>query len=299
MLWPVNLWSRAVARIPLSPLGRTWLGRGLAGVGFVLLAKILLEHGIQGDGGGGGIDSIAYWTAAANARDGLPLYAVPVGGFTAYTYPPPMAQALVPVSWLPLPVFTWLWRAAEIISLRVALGSWTRSGLALLLVPPVLAEIDAGNVHLMMAAVCALAMRGVAVPVAPATLLKFASVPLVPLGWRLDRRGLLIGVGVSAGIVAISAVLAPAAWSDYIHFLSTTTFPTGWYNIGENVPLPLRLALAAVAGLAAARWIRLAPIAVFLAYPVVWFHSLSTLVAVAAPIPSPVAPIPSRDGETA
>ena len=272
----------------LSPQGTTWLARGLAAVGFAFLAKTLLEYGIQGDGGGGGIDAIAYWTAAVNVREGLPLYVIPEGEFAAYAYPPPLAQALVPLSFLPMPAFVWLWRAVELVSLRVATGSWTRSGLVLLFVPPVIAELDAGNVHLIMAAVCALVMRGVAVSVAPATLLKFASVPLAPLGWRLDRRGLLIGIAAAAAAVAASYLVAPKAWADYAAWLTTTSFPSGWYNVAESVPLPLRLAVAAALGLAAMRWVRLAPVAVLLAYPVVWFHALSTLVAVIAPLPARV-----------
>jgi hypothetical protein len=273
----------------MSPRGRSWLWRGLALVGFAFLAKTLLDHGIQGAGGGGGIDAIAYWTAAGNVRDDLPLYANPVGSFTAYVYPPTLAQALVPASFLPMPVFVWLWRAIEVVALRVAVGSWTRAGIALLIVPPVIAELDAGNIHLIMAAVCALTMRGAALGVAPATLLKFASVPLAPLAWRLDRRGLFIGIGATALVVVASAAIASGAWVDYIRFLGTAQFPTGSYIISENVPLLLRLAVAAVVGIAAVRWIRLAPIAVLLAYPVVWFHGLSTLVAVVAPVPTKVA----------
>jgi hypothetical protein len=285
----MGLWRRTRS-FRLSPQGGTWLSRGLAAIGFAFLAKTLLEYGIQGSGGSGGIDAIAYWTAAVNVREGLPLYAIPEGGFAAYAYPPTLAQALVPFSFLPLPAFVWLWRAVELVSLRVATGSWTRSGLVLLFLPPVIAELDAGNVHLIMAAVCALAMRGVSVTVVPATLLKFASVPLVPLSWRLDRRGLLVGVGVAAAAVAASFVMAPAAWTDYAAWLTTTSFPSGWYNVAEFVPLPLRLAAAAALGLAAIRWVRLAPIAVVLAYPVVWFHSLSTLVAIITPLRPAQAP---------
>jgi hypothetical protein len=196
----------------------------------------------------------------------------------------------VPFSYLPMPAFVWLWRALELGALRLAVGSWTRTGLALLL-PPVIAEIDAGNVHLLMAGVCALAMRGFAGGIAPAALLKFASIPLVPLGWNRDRRGLVAGGILAVGLAAGSLALSPTAWSDYVRFLGSSEFPSGWYNVAESVPLPIRLGLAAAAGIAALRWIRLAPVAVVLAYPVVWFHALSTLVALAAPL----APLGSRE----
>jgi hypothetical protein len=275
----------------LSPPGRMWLARGLSVVGFTLLVKTLLAYGIEGAGGGGGIDAIAYWTAASNVRDGLPLYAIPEGAFGAYAYPPPVAQLLVPFSYLPMPVFVWIWRALELGALRLAVGSWTRTGLALLL-PPVIAEIDAANVHLFMAGVCALAMRGVAIAIAPAVLLKFASVPLAPLGWWLDRRGLAVGALLALAVAGGSIAMAPAAWADYLRFLGSSEFPSGWYNVAESVPLPVRLGIAAVAGIAAMRWVRLAPIAVLLAYPVVWFHALSTLVAIISPLDPIRAPRP-------
>ena len=47
-----------------------------------------------------------------------------------------------------------------------------------------------------------------------------------------------------------------------------------------------RLAVAAVLGLAAVRWPRLAPAAVILSLPVVWIASLSILVATFAPVPA-------------
>ena len=270
--------------LPLSPAGRRWLGFGLAAIGYALLAGTLVGHGIEGDGGSGGIDAIAYWTAARNVVAGAPLYGLESGDFAAYSYPPVLAQVLAPVSFLPMPAFVWLWRALELIGLRVAVGSWKRAGWAMLVFPPILAELDAGNVHLIMAGVCAAAMRGHALAIAPAALLKFASVPLAPIGLRFDRRGLLIGLAVTGGLVGLSYVINQAAWADFLGFLQSTTFPRGWYNLAEAVPLPVRLAAAAVLGLAAIRWVRLAPLAVLLAYPVVWFHALSTLVAVASPV---------------
>lgn len=249
-----------------------------------MLAKTLLDHGIQGYGGGGGIDAAAYWQASRNLAAGLPLYSVTYGQFLAYSYPPILAQLLLPFSLMPSDVFVWLWRAMELVCLRVAVGNWRTAGFALLVFPPLLAELDAGNVHLIMGAACALAMRGRAAAVAPTSLLKFASFPLAPLGWVRDRRGFLLGVGLSAAIVAVSIVMAADRWAEYLRFLSTSAFPSGWYNLAEFVPLPLRLAAAAALGLVAIRWARLAPIAVLLAYPVVWFHSLSTLVAIVTPL---------------
>ncbi|HSO30441.1 MAG TPA: hypothetical protein VLS28_11090 [Candidatus Sulfomarinibacteraceae bacterium] len=270
--------------MPLSDRGRRILFVGFGLTGYALLARVLLVNGIQDAGGLGGIDAIAYWTAAGHALRGEPLYGIESFEFAAYQYPPPFAQVLAPASLLPMPVFVWLWRAVELVGLRLATGGWIRAGIAILVFPPVLAELDAGNVHLAMAGVTALAMRGIAAPVAPAALVKLAAWPLAPLAWLRDRRGLLLGVGVAAIVAIGSIVLATDAWREYFDFLASGTLPTGSYNVLVGVPVVPRLIAAAAFGLAAVRWIRLAPIAVLLAYPVVWFHGLSTLTAVVAPV---------------
>jgi hypothetical protein len=80
--------------------------------------------------------------------------------------------------------------------------------------------------------------------------------------------------------------LAPRAWSDYLAFLGSNELPNVPAVALTIIPLPVRLVIAALLGLAAVRFTRLAPVAVLLAYPVVWATSLSTLVAVVAPIPA-------------
>jgi hypothetical protein len=117
-------------------------------------------------------------------------------------------------------------------------------------------------------------------------LFKFASLPLIPIGWVRDRRGLIGGFAVAAVVCVVSIGLDRQGWSDWLGFLGRSTIPSGLHNVMEAVPLPLRLVAAAALGLAAIRWVRLAPIAVVLAYPVVWIDALSTLVAVFAPVPA-------------
>lgn len=280
----------------LSDRGRQILVLGIAAVGYAYLARVLLVQGIEGDGGLGGIDAIAYWTAAGHALHGEPLYVVGGFGFRAYQYPPVFAQLLAPTALLPLPAFVWFWRGLELVGLRLATGSWARSGIAILIFPPVIAEIDAGNVHLIMAGVTALAMRGAAAPIAPSLLVKFSTWPLAPIAWMRDRSGLVIGA-VAIGLVAlISFALSPATWTEYLDFLSIHAQPEPGYKILFSVPVAVRLAAAAAVGLAAARWVRLAPIAVTLAYPIIWFHGLSTLTAIVAPLRSPRTRAPEEAG---
>jgi len=271
-------------RMLLSDRGRRILFLSLGAVGYLLLARVLLVEGIADAGGIGGIDAVAYWTAAGHALRGESLYEHASFAFAAYQYPPPFAQLLAPASLLPLPAFVWLWRAIELVGLRVATGGWTRAGIAMLIFPPVIAELDSGNVHLVMAAVTAMAMRGVAGPVGPAMLTKLSTWPLIFVAWKRDRSWLLRGAAVAAAVVAVSIAAAPGAWKDYIAFLSAGSLPTGGYTLLAWAPLALRLVAAAALGLAAVRWIRLAPIAVTLAYPVVWVAALSTLTAVVTPL---------------
>lgn len=266
--------------------GQVLLSRGLALVGFGLLAKVLLETGIVGAGGTGGTDANDYWVAARHVLDGQPLYEARYGTYLAYSYPPLFAELLAPFAALPMPAFVWGWRLLELVCLRYTVGGWTRAGMALL-IPPVVAEIETGNIHLLVAAVCAVAMRGSALPIAPAAVLKFAAVPLVPLGLAHDRRGLLLGAGVAAIAVGGSIAIAPHYWPEYGAFLSANQLPEVPAVALTVLPLPVRLAIATGLGLAALRYVRLAPVAVVLAYPVVWATSLSTLVAVAAMVPSP------------
>lgn len=254
---------------------------GFAAIGYALLATVLLEHGIYSDGGLGGGDIFAYWMAGRHIAEGAPVYGAGVGAYAAFLYPPPFAQLFAPAALLPFPVVVWAWRAIELGCLRVAVGSWTTAGIALLVWPPAIAEIDAGNVHLIIAAAVALAMRGDARAVVPAALTKFASLAVLPLAFVTDRRGLAVGLGLALLAVLLSVALAPGLWGAYVAFLPVVPNGTeGWYNIGAGVPLWIRLSLAALISIAAIRWVRLAPVAALLAMPVVWVHSLSVLVAV-------------------
>jgi hypothetical protein len=252
-------------------------------LGYVLGFWTLLEHGILSLGGAGAIDALAYWTAGRNLLDGHAVYGIPVGGFTAYLYPPVFAQLVAPLSALPLDVFVWAWRALELGCLRVAVGSWRNAGLAILLWPPVIAELDAGNVHLIVAAAVAMTIRGDARALLPAVLTKFAGLAAVPAAIRLDRRGLLIGAGMVLAAGAVSFALAPQLWFDYLAFITRATEPSSTgYNFGSFIWTPLRLAIAAGFALAAVAWPRLSAVAVTLAYPILWLHGLSTLTALVA-----------------
>jgi len=267
---------------------------GLSLIGYALCLQALLGHGILGSGGEGGGDVIAYWTAGRHVLDGTPVYGAGVGGTAAFLYPPPFAQLFSVLSLAPFPVAVWAWRAVEVVALRVAVGSWRNGGLVLLAWPPAISELDAGNVHLVIAAAVAMAIRGDSRALVRVALTKFASLAAVPLAIVTDRRGLLVGIVVAGAVVAASIAMAPAMWVDYLHFM-TNPIPvrdSGWADLGASIPLQLRLGAAAVFAAAAIRWRRLAAVAVTLALPILWFQGLSTLVAAATPLTTPSVPAP-------
>jgi hypothetical protein len=257
---------------------------GVSLIGFVLCLQALLRHGIVGNGGEGGGDVFAYWTAGRHVLAGAPVYGAGVGGYAAFLYPPPLAQLFAPLGLVPFPVAVWVWRAVELVCLRVAVGSWRNAGLAMLLWPPVISELDAANVHLIVAAAVAMAIRGDARAIVPAAITKFASLAAVPLALAADRRGLVVGAAIAGAICAVSMALGPQLWVDYVTFMTAgvPVADSGWFNLGASIPLALRFGAAAVVALVAIRWQRLAGVAATLALPVLWLHGLSALVAVAA-----------------
>ena len=203
----------------MTPRGKNLLLGGFSAVGYLLCARLLIEHGIYGYGGEGAGDVLAYWTAGAHLVASEPVYGGGVGGYAAFLYPPPLAQLFAPLSLLPFPIVVWLWRAVIVTALRIAVGSWRNAGLAMPLWPPVISEIDAGNVHLLVAAATAEAIRGRAQGLGPVALMKFATVAAVPMAMRTGPRGLLIGGAIAAIVMVGSFMAAPDLWVSYVQFV--------------------------------------------------------------------------------
>jgi hypothetical protein len=279
---------------PTVPVIQRWTRTPVAQValwtvsllGFAIAGEFLVGRGLFGHGGDGGVDVLAYWDAGRHALHGHALYGNGgVGGAGAYLYPPPLAQLLALPALAPFPVFAWTWRALQLLCLRSVVGSWRATGIALAVFPLLIEEIDAGNVHLMMAAVLAALLRGNARGVLPAgALTKFAPLAALPLALRVDARAVVRSGIVIAAICIASAAADHGAWLDWLRLLSHPDSSQGAHHWGAlpSVPLGVRLALAAALGIAALRWRRFVVPAVVLAYPVVWYTSLSTLVALVA-----------------
>ena len=136
-----------------------------------------------------GYDFSAYWTAASNLLNGLPIYAVDqlTGPYAPqrqflYLYPPPLAAAVTPLASL-VPgdyrVAAWAWAAlgflivaTSVFAVARSLGlvervrSATGHGPWILLVaafgfPPVVSELVLGNVHILLLGLLSVAWLGV------------------------------------------------------------------------------------------------------------------------------------------
>jgi hypothetical protein len=247
--------------------------------GFLVLAAVFVGlRLLQVDPWADSVDAFAYW----QTRDGGLYESGATGQIGAYVYSPAFAQLIRPLAQLPWPLFDGLWTA---LNLAVYLWLVGRLALPLLLFLPFPFEIISGNVHLLLAAMVVIGLRE-----RGAWAWAFGAItkatPLVGLGWfvvRREWRPLAIAAFATAVVVAMSFVLAPAAWSDWLALLRSDAGrpleTVGWYL---PVPLVPRLVaaglLVAWGGLTGRRWT--VPVAIVLAMPVVWLNSLAVLAAV-------------------
>lgn len=215
------------------------------------------------------VDAHAYWAA-----DPLrPYHAVMLGDFDAYFYSPAFAQAIWPLTRLPWPLFAATWTALLGLALYGASGRW----FGLVLVFPLVAiDLAMGNIHVLLGLAVAVGLRW---PWAWSFVLLTKITPGVGLLWfvvRREWRPLAIALATTAAIVAVSALLRPQAWPEWI------TLVTGPTAGGNTIPVPLWLRLPAAAVLVAwgARTDRAwtVVVAAWLALPAWWWNGTAVLV---------------------
>lgn len=269
-------------------------GYVLAGAGFSI-AALSFADGLQRDGGWA-YDFNAYYLAGQRYLSGEALYTpVEINDPGAYRYLPTFAAVMAPLTVVPEPVLTWIYRVACLLCVRYLVGSWKATGWALLF-PPVLIELWSLNLTMPLAAGSRWALRGWgAAAITAQSLVKYGSALLIPYLWFARptvRRQLLIGSIVAGGIVAVHIVVDPQAWSAFGRAVlqqaaSTNDAP----YIGDQLlfilpstlgDFALRLAVAAgLVGIAIwRRWAWLAFAALVLAVPTLWLARLAPLVGV-------------------
>ena len=239
----------------------------LTSVGIVLAIAFWLQLTI---GPSLAVDVRAYWSADPNS-----LY--PSGSdwrATGYLYSP--AFELV-AGWgrlLPFEVFTAIWRGALLAVLVYLAGPLTAP---ILLLYPVLSEINAGNIQLLMALAIVAGFRWSG---AWAFVLLTKLTPGLGLAWFILRRrwrDLAIAIAVTGVIAAATAVVWPDRWAGYLSLLGGHPAPAvpPW-NLTFWQRLPVAVAFVLLGGWRGWRWPVV--VAATLALPVFYTISPSMLV---------------------
>ncbi|MFL5681212.1 MAG: glycosyltransferase 87 family protein [Chloroflexota bacterium] len=222
---------------------------------------------------------VGFDAAATYMLDFSNLYGIGYMDLGSFRYTPAYAQAFGWVHVLPWELFATLWIGAA-FAILAWWGRWWV--LALVAFPPVALELYHGNVHLFMAAAMVIGFR---YPSAWAFPLLAKVTPGIGLLWfvgRRDWRSLAIAVATTAAIVAVSFLVAPDLWRQWLDTMrdSLSFVPPRRYpiDIPFTVRAPIAAAVALWGGWTNRRWT--VPVAATLALPIVWVHGLAMLVAV-------------------
>lgn len=261
----------------------------LAGIGLVLGLGFILF-------GTRPVDSTIFWQAGHSAAYYGATWGADAGSF--YIYPPPLAQVLglVPwsafiISWTMLLFVGW-WAATRQWSLPTFVGSVlviAAIGYAFPLTNALLLT-GIGNPQILIAAVCVIGFR---YPAAWAFVLLTKVAPGVGLLWfavRREWRSLGIALGATA---AVSFVLAPGAWSDYLRFMTTNggaPSPEPVVPIPFVVRFPMSVALIVWGARTNRRWT--VPVAAGWASLALYEWTYVTIWMAALPLLRPRAPQP-------
>jgi hypothetical protein len=142
-------------------------------------------------------------------------------------------------------------------------------------------ELFGGNISLLLALAIVVGFRW---PAAWAFVLLTKITPGIGLLWFVVRgewRSLAIASGATGAIVAVSALVMPGAWLDWVQVLAASVGTDGtWASV--PIPLVVRMPVAILLVVWGARTDRrwTVPVASMLALPALWYGSLSMLLAV-------------------
>jgi hypothetical protein len=222
-----------------------------------------------------GFDAFAYWNVSMPEP-----YANPVGALGSYNYSPAFAQVADWFSLLDWWVFLYFWTLLLVGSVIWLAGSptWVAVGFA---IPFVALELYHGNIHILLAVAIVL---GFSHPWTWSFVLltkPSAGIGLLWFAVRGEWRALGVALGTTLAIAAVSFVVAPQAWFDWIELmLGNVGVPPLSANI--RIPLWIRLPAAALLVVWGARTDRRWTVVVssMLALPVLWFAAPAMLVGV-------------------
>ena len=227
-----------------------------------------------------GQDSHAYW--AAQFPDPYPNRVVVTQDF--YPYSPAFLQALAPIRWLPWPAFAAAWAGVLLLALLVLVGPRLFIFGFIVALP----DIVGGNIHLLLALTVVAGLRWSGAWAFPLLTKITPGIGLIWFPLRREWRALAIALGFTGAIVAVSFVLQPAAWVDYVAMLvanlgvTADQLGSGARMGSIGLPFAVRLPVAIVLIVFGARTDRgwLMPVAAMLAQPVLWFGGLAMLLGI-------------------
>jgi hypothetical protein len=225
----------------------TWRRVGLvalAAVGGSLLAVIVASYWSEPN------DNLAYWLAGQRLAAGLPVYVSGEAAFApyAYHYPPPLAQALAPLT-LVVPTLAYLvaYRALELLVAWDLAGRRMLPMLALIAVLPVAVELRFENVHLFVALGIVVGLRRWPWLFAVGAVVKLSpGLGIVYLLLRRRWRDAVVASVIGLVIVGVSGVLDANLWRAWLDSV------LGRADIVGNSLLPIPYVARAAAGFALA-----------------------------------------------
>lgn len=219
----------------------------------VYLGGVALVLSVAGDTHGW--DYVSYHDAAVRFLDGRPIHDpasdLTGGGQGIYLYPPAFAIAIVPFVLLPPDVERWTWTI--VITAAYAVGAlllpirpcarWTvilLGGLSW----PLLYSIKLGQVETLLFLAAVVGWRWMERPLVLGASIAAGAViklqPIALLGWAVATRrwrAAFVGMIGLAIAFAVTAILAPSSWSDFIETLR---------QVGTPVTRPHNFSLGAV-----------------------------------------------------
>jgi hypothetical protein len=186
-----------------------------------------------------------------------------------YRYSPAFYWATLPLRALPWELFLAIWTTAHLAAI-VWLGPWT-----ILLA---FDDVVRGNITTFLAAALVFALRGRVWMWATVFLTKVTpGVGILYHAGKHEWRAVVVGIGVTAGVVAVGTFINADLWADW--FRSLRVAADNYQTIDALAPLPVRLAVGAALCLFGARWIWLLPLGMIIAMPGLWPSSFALLAA--------------------
>jgi Glycosyltransferase family 87 len=196
----------------------------------------------------------------------------------AYVYSPAFLQLVTPLTQLPWQAFMAVWTAILIGAVRFLTGP--RLLATGLLFPFTAMEVAGGNISLLVAVAIVIGFRW---PWTWSLVLLTKITPGIGLLWfavRREWRSLAIAIAATAAIVAVSALMLPQQWRDWVDVVIDNAGKGGtWASV--PVPLWIRLPIAVAVVVWGARTDRAwtVPLAAMLALPALWYGGISMLLA--------------------